>query len=198
MSPLGLYQISLLSHDWPLMKSACFSVMIVGKIFVANSISFKLYKLRCTVANDLDCMCTFVGADNFYDAIEDMIGYRPNSWMKWSWMLITPVLCVVSERSQFMLEKYGQQQDFVTIPIFLFQGCFVFSLVKYKPLTYNKLYKYPDWSVGLGWALALASMICIPMMVVIKIIQSDGSLIEVRRSYSVYKTHLADLLMFND
>uniref|UniRef100_A0A8C1ALV2 Transporter n=1 Tax=Cyprinus carpio carpio TaxID=630221 RepID=A0A8C1ALV2_CYPCA len=93
------------------------------------------------------------GADNFYDAIEDMIGYRPNGWMKWSWMLITPVLCV---------------------------GCFVFSLVKYKPLTYNKFYEYPDWSIGLGWALALASMICIPMMVVIKIIQSDGSLIEVR------------------
>uniref|UniRef100_A0A8C2GSW8 Transporter n=1 Tax=Cyprinus carpio TaxID=7962 RepID=A0A8C2GSW8_CYPCA len=88
------------------------------------------------------------GADNFYDAIEDMIGYRPNGWMKWSWMLITPVLCV---------------------------GCFVFSLVKYKPLTYNKFYEYPDWSIGLGWALALASMICIPMMVVIKIIQSDVS-----------------------
>lgn len=50
-------------------------------------------------------MCAFVGADNFYDAIEDMIGYRPNSWMKWSWMLITPVLCVVSEPSQFVLEK---------------------------------------------------------------------------------------------
>ncbi|XP_065104255.1 solute carrier family 6 member 6a [Paramisgurnus dabryanus] len=91
------------------------------------------------------------GADNFYDAIEDMIGYRPNGWMKWSWMLITPVLCV---------------------------GCFVFSVVKYKPLTYNKLYEYPDWSIGLGWTLALTSMICIPMMVVIKIIQSDGSLIE--------------------
>uniref|UniRef100_A0AAR2K403 Transporter n=1 Tax=Pygocentrus nattereri TaxID=42514 RepID=A0AAR2K403_PYGNA len=92
------------------------------------------------------------GADNFYDAIEDMIGYRPNGWMKWSWTLITPVLCV---------------------------GCFVFSLVKYKPLTYNKVYEYPDWSIGVGWSLALASMICIPMVVVIKIIQSDGSLIEV-------------------
>ncbi|KAL7828898.1 hypothetical protein SRHO_G00325320 [Serrasalmus rhombeus] len=91
------------------------------------------------------------GADNFYDAIEDMIGYRPNGWMKWSWTLITPVLCV---------------------------GCFVFSLVKYKPLTYNKVYEYPDWSIGVGWSLALASMICIPMVVVIKIIQSDGSLIE--------------------
>ncbi|CDQ88754.1 unnamed protein product [Oncorhynchus mykiss] len=36
------------------------------------------------------------GVDNFYDAIEDMIGYRPNPWMKWSWSVITPLLCVVS------------------------------------------------------------------------------------------------------
>ncbi|KAJ8371897.1 hypothetical protein AAFF_G00298890 [Aldrovandia affinis] len=91
------------------------------------------------------------GVDNFYDAIEDMIGYRPNPWMKWSWTVITPVLCM---------------------------GCFIFSLVKYKPLTYNKVYQYPDWAIGLGWFLALASMICIPMVVVIKIIQSDGPLIE--------------------
>ncbi|KAL1021563.1 hypothetical protein UPYG_G00014850 [Umbra pygmaea] len=91
------------------------------------------------------------GADNFYDAIEDMIGYRPNRWMKWSWTFITPVLCA---------------------------GCFIFSLVKYKPLTYNKVYEYPDWSIGMGWFLALASMICIPMVMVIKILQSDGPLIE--------------------
>uniref|UniRef100_A0A8K9XH20 Transporter n=1 Tax=Oncorhynchus mykiss TaxID=8022 RepID=A0A8K9XH20_ONCMY len=104
------------------------------------------------------------GVDNFYDAIEDMIGYRPNAWMKWSWSFITPLLCV---------------------------GCFVFSLVKYKPLTYNKVYEYPDWSIGVGWTLALASMICIPMVVVIKIIQSDGPLIEVL--HVVQKLHL-DLL----
>uniref|UniRef100_A0A672QGI4 Transporter n=1 Tax=Sinocyclocheilus grahami TaxID=75366 RepID=A0A672QGI4_SINGR len=93
------------------------------------------------------------GADNFYDAIEEMIGYRPNPWMKWSWTVITPFLCV---------------------------GCFVFSLVKYMPLRYNKVYEYPDWSIGVGWTLALTSMICIPMVVVIKIIQSDGPLIEVK------------------
>uniref|UniRef100_A0A7N6FK31 Sodium- and chloride-dependent taurine transporter n=1 Tax=Anabas testudineus TaxID=64144 RepID=A0A7N6FK31_ANATE len=91
------------------------------------------------------------GVDNFYDALEDMIGYRPNPWMKWSWTVITPLLCM---------------------------SCFIFSLVKYKPLTYNKIYEYPDWAIGIGWALALASMICIPMVVVIKIIQSDGPLIE--------------------
>uniref|UniRef100_A0A672QF67 Transporter n=1 Tax=Sinocyclocheilus grahami TaxID=75366 RepID=A0A672QF67_SINGR len=95
------------------------------------------------------------GADNFYDAIEEMIGYRPNPWMKWSWTVITPFLCV---------------------------GCFVFSLVKYMPLRYNKVYEYPDWSIGVGWTLALTSMICIPMVVVIKIIQSDGPLIEVSQS----------------
>lgn len=61
------------------------------------------------------------------------------------------------------------------------QGCFIFSLVKYKPLTYNKVYEYPDWSIGLGWSLALASMICIPMVMVIKILQSDGPFIEVRK-----------------
>lgn len=62
---------------------------------------------------------------------------------------------------------------------FVFQGCFVFSLVKYKPLTYNKVYEYPDWAIGLGWCLALSSMICIPMVMVIKILQSEGPLIEV-------------------
>lgn len=35
------------------------------------------------------------GVDNFYDAIEDMIGYRPNPWMKWSWTVVTPLLCMV-------------------------------------------------------------------------------------------------------
>lgn len=60
------------------------------------------------------------------------------------------------------------------------QGCFVFSLVKYKPLTYNKVYEYPDWAIGVGWCLALASMVCIPLVMVIKILQSEGPLIEVR------------------
>lgn len=64
--------------------------------------------------------------------------------------------------------------------MFVFQGCFVFSLVKYKPLTYNKVYEYPNWAIGLGWCLALSSMICIPMVMVIKILQSEGPLIEVR------------------
>lgn len=71
------------------------------------------------------------------------------------------------------------------------QGCFVFSLAKYKPLTYNKVYTYPEWAIGLGWVLALSSMICIPMVMVIRIIRSDGSLIEVRETTTPLKSETA-------
>lgn len=87
------------------------------------------------------------GTDNFYDCIEDMIGYRPGPWMKYSWAVVTPVLCV---------------------------GCFIFSLAKYVPLTYNKVYKYPDWAIGLGWSLALSSMLCIPLVMVVRLLQTEG------------------------
>lgn len=87
------------------------------------------------------------GSDNFYDGIEDMIGYRPGPWMKYSWAVVTPVLCV---------------------------GCFIFSLVKYIPLTYNKVYVYPTWAIGLGWSLALSSMVCVPLVMVIRLCQTEG------------------------
>ncbi|XP_045241631.2 sodium- and chloride-dependent taurine transporter isoform X1 [Macaca fascicularis] len=87
------------------------------------------------------------GGDNLYDGIEDMIGYRPGPWMKYSWAVITPVLCV---------------------------GCFIFSLVKYVPLTYNKTYVYPNWAIGLGWSLALSSMLCVPLVIIIRLCQTEG------------------------
>lgn len=39
---------------------------------------------------------SLAGSDNFYDGIEDMIGYRPGPWMKYSWAVVTPLLCLVS------------------------------------------------------------------------------------------------------
>lgn len=56
------------------------------------------------------------------------------------------------------------------------QGCFIFSLVKYVPLTYNKVYRYPDWAIGLGWGLALSSMICIPLVIAILLCRTEGPL----------------------
>ncbi|CAM4577605.1 unnamed protein product [Leuciscus chuanchicus] len=34
--------------------------------------------------------------------------------------------------------------------------------VKYKPLTFNRWYVYPDWAYALGWLLALSSILLVP------------------------------------
>ena len=60
------------------------------------------------------------------------------------------------------------------------QGIFVFHVVNYKPLTYNKTYVYPWWGDAVGWVLALSSMLCIPCTVLYKLLRCKGSLREVR------------------
>ncbi|XP_048475827.1 sodium- and chloride-dependent creatine transporter 1 isoform X3 [Rhincodon typus] len=91
------------------------------------------------------------GADRFMDDIACMVQYHPWPWMKWCWSFITPLLCL---------------------------GIFLFHLVNYKPLTYNKVYTYPWWGEAFGWCLALASMLCIPTTIVYKLSQSRGTLLE--------------------
>ncbi|KAF1536067.1 Sodium- and chloride-dependent creatine transporter 1, partial [Eudyptula albosignata] len=93
------------------------------------------------------------GADRFMDDVARMIGYRPLPFMKWCWAVVTPLVCV---------------------------GIFVFHVVNYKPLTYNKTYVYPWWGDAIGWVLALSSMLCIPCTVLYKLLRCKGSLREVR------------------
>uniref|UniRef100_A0A8D1R1N5 Transporter n=1 Tax=Sus scrofa TaxID=9823 RepID=A0A8D1R1N5_PIG len=58
------------------------------------------------------------------------------------------------------------------------QATFLFSLIKYTPLTYNKKYMYPWWGDALGWLLALSSMVCIPTWSFYKLSTLKGSLRE--------------------
>uniref|UniRef100_A0A8C8FE45 Transporter n=1 Tax=Oncorhynchus tshawytscha TaxID=74940 RepID=A0A8C8FE45_ONCTS len=88
------------------------------------------------------CIAWIYGADRFYDNIEDMIGYRPGPIIKYCWMFFTPATCL---------------------------GTFAFSLIKYTPLKYNNEYVYPWWGYCLGWLLALSSMLCVPLWVLLSI-----------------------------
>ncbi|XP_039403349.1 sodium- and chloride-dependent GABA transporter 1-like [Mauremys reevesii] len=94
------------------------------------------------------------GVNRFYRNIEEMIGYQPCSWpwpiIKYCWLFIMPAVCMVT---------------------------FLFSLIKYTPLTYKK-YVYPWWGDTLGWLLALSSMVCIPLWIVYKLSMIKGSLRE--------------------
>ncbi|NXT21877.1 SC6A8 protein, partial [Syrrhaptes paradoxus] len=106
------------------------------------------------------CECMVIarvyGADRFMDDVARMIGYRPLPFMKWCWAVVTPLVCV---------------------------GIFVFHVVNYKPLTYNKTYVYPWWGEAIGWVLALSSMLCIPCTVLYKLLRCKGSLREVRAGW---------------
>lgn len=70
----------------------------------------------------------------------------------------------------------------VTDTSFVSQAVFLFHVVNYKPLTYNTVYTYPLWGEVLGWALALSSMLCIPLTVLFKLLRCKGSLREVGAS----------------
>ncbi|XP_042528111.1 sodium- and chloride-dependent betaine transporter isoform X2 [Dipodomys spectabilis] len=97
------------------------------------------------------CIGWVYGADRFYDNMEDMIGYRPWPLVKISWLFLTPGLCL---------------------------AIFLFSLSKFTPLTYNKVYVYPPWGYAIGWLLALSSMACVPLFAIINLLRARGSFTE--------------------
>lgn len=64
----------------------------------------------------------------------------------------------------------------------LLQGIFLFFLIKYKPLKYNNVYTYPDWGYGIGWFMAMSSMVCIPLGMIWMIWKTPGTFSEVKYS----------------
>ncbi|XP_069807023.1 sodium- and chloride-dependent betaine transporter-like [Dendropsophus ebraccatus] len=100
-----------------------------------------------------ECVCIgwVYGANRFYDNIQDMIGYRPWPLMKICWVSLTPAVCVAT---------------------------FLFSLIKYIPLKYNKDYVYPPWGYAIGWLMAVASMTCIPLYAIYIVLRTKGSFME--------------------
>uniref|UniRef100_A0A8C2KGL0 Transporter n=1 Tax=Cyprinus carpio TaxID=7962 RepID=A0A8C2KGL0_CYPCA len=98
------------------------------------------------------CIGWIYGSDRFYLNIEDMIGYKPIFFIKWCWKYFTPGICA---------------------------GIFLFFLIKYKPLKYNNVYTYPDWGYGIGWMMAMSSMVCIPLGILFQIWKTEGTFREV-------------------
>ena len=48
------------------------------------------------------------------------------------------------------------------------------AAIDYTELTYKRpsgVYVYPGWAIAVGWMLAVASIICVPIMSVYKILQ---------------------------
>ncbi|KAL6479348.1 hypothetical protein MHYP_G00127810 [Metynnis hypsauchen] len=89
------------------------------------------------------------GADRLCDAIEDMTGFYPNFIFKLCWKYLTPSISLVM---------------------------FIYSLVNFELLTFNRWYVYPDWAYGLGWLMALSSILIVPGLALGRLWTAEGSL----------------------
>ncbi|XP_061683677.1 sodium- and chloride-dependent GABA transporter 2-like [Syngnathoides biaculeatus] len=89
------------------------------------------------------------GAERLCGAIKDMTGERVNPFFKFCWLFLTP---------------------------FISMGSFIYSLVEYTPLTYNRIYVYPTWVYVMGWVMAFSSILQIPGWALYKLSTASGTL----------------------
>ena len=59
-----------------------------------------------------------------------------------------------------------------------FQILFILSLIAGNEPKYED-YKYPTWSIAVGWLMVCSSLVCIPGYIVFKFIRTPGTPIEV-------------------
>ncbi|KAM5138043.1 sodium-dependent noradrenaline transporter [Mantella aurantiaca] len=89
----------------------------------------------------------FYGVDRFSDDIYRMLGFKPGLYWRLCWKFVSPA---------FLL--------FVVIT----------SIVTYLPISYDD-YKFPPWANRTGWAIALSSMLLVPIYFIYKFFTVPGT-----------------------
>lgn len=54
----------------------------------------------------------------------------------------------------------------------------MFGLLYHQPLQYND-YFYPNWAEWVGWSLALSSIVMIPLIAILQLLKTEGTLKQV-------------------
>ncbi|XP_056010496.1 sodium- and chloride-dependent taurine transporter-like isoform X1 [Ostrea edulis] len=92
------------------------------------------------------------GVNRYYDNLEMMFGFRITPLMKYFWLFITPIFTLTT---------------------------FIMGAISYSELTYKRKtleYLYPSWAIGVGWILALVSVVWIPIIFVKRLLNVEGTL----------------------
>ncbi|XP_076363544.1 sodium- and chloride-dependent GABA transporter 1-like [Tachypleus tridentatus] len=91
------------------------------------------------------------GAKQICRNIQDMIGFQPNYYFVFCWIVAAPVVIM---------------------------GIFLFSVLKYDGVTYANIYKYPWWGEMIGWGMSVASIVWIPCYAIYYLLTTSGTLKE--------------------
>lgn len=73
---------------------------------------------------------------------------------------------------------YEMTESIKGLLLYLLQIILVFSVIQFKPARYES-YEYPTWAQGVGWVIALASIIWIPLAALHTIWVLPGSFTQV-------------------
>ncbi|XP_030648789.1 sodium- and chloride-dependent GABA transporter ine [Chanos chanos] len=99
---------------------------------------------------EIVAICWLYGVKRLSQNLEEMTGKKPSIFFRACWLVICPVLITV---------------------------ILVFSVIQFKPARYES-YVYPPWAQGVGWFIAMASIIWIPLAAVHTLWVLPGSLTE--------------------
>ncbi|XP_051891270.1 sodium- and chloride-dependent GABA transporter ine isoform X2 [Pristis pectinata] len=89
----------------------------------------------------------FYGVSRLSQNITEMLGKPPNIYFRVCWLVLSPVLILILA---------------------------VFVVLNFEPVRYGT-YNYPKWAQGLGWVIALASLVWIPVGAFHTLLTSKGS-----------------------
>uniref|UniRef100_H0W6Y1 Transporter n=1 Tax=Cavia porcellus TaxID=10141 RepID=H0W6Y1_CAVPO len=138
----------LRTHKPVFTLGCCICFFIMGFPMITQVRIFSIYLNPC--ASLLLSASLLTGLQRFCEDIEMMIGFQPNIFWKVCWAFVTPTILT------FIL---------------------CFSFYQWEPMTYGS-YRYPTWSMVLGWLMLACSVIWIPIMFVIKMHLAPGRFIE--------------------
>ncbi|XP_047235282.1 sodium- and chloride-dependent GABA transporter ine [Girardinichthys multiradiatus] len=95
-------------------------------------------------------ICWSYGVKRLSSNVKEMTGKKPNIFFRLCWLIVDPVLITV---------------------------ILIFSIIQFKPARYGD-YVFPPWAQGVGWVIALASIIWIPLGAIHTLWVLPGSLMK--------------------
>ena len=78
-----------------------------------------------------------------------MIGYPITPWFHLAWRYVTPAIT---------------------------GGLFIFYVCSQQSFRFNATYRYPAWAIGFGWCLALASILMLPLTMIVTWVRTSSRL----------------------